>query len=202
MGGLVGSIHMLGDPDTERTLPPGATPSPKLHVALDAHYETTRTRIAALVFDSIPAREGLKEIVLERGPAAAYRAGEFYRRELPFVLEILETLDLTEFEAIWIDGYVDLGPKRPGLGRILHDALGERDTDQTTPEIIGVAKNKFVGAPCEEVFRGRSIRPLFVTSSHSSAKAAVRLRRMHGPYRLPTILKRVDAMARYGQADP
>ena len=91
-----------------------------------------------------------------------------------------------------IDGYVLLGAQRPGLGAHLHEALGRQVA------IIGVAKTKFVRAgPVELVLRGRSRSPLFVTAvGMDVAAAASHIRTMHGPYRIPTLLKRADQLSR------
>jgi deoxyribonuclease V len=65
-----------------------------------------------------------------------------------------------------VDGHVWLGPARPGLGARLHEA--------TSLPVIGVAKRPDAGVP----------------------GAASLIARMHGPHRLPTLLKRVDRLAR------
>jgi deoxyribonuclease V len=64
--------------------------------------------------------------------------------------------------------------------------------------VIGVAKTQFAGAGAAvEVLRGRSTRPLFVTAVGMSAqRAAEHVRSMHGPDRIPTLLKHVDSLAR------
>jgi len=67
---------------------------------------------------------------------------------------------------------------------------------QTT--VIGVAKTQFAGAePVELVLRGRSRTPLYVTAAGVDvADAASHIRAMHGPHRIPTLLKRVDQLCR------
>jgi deoxyribonuclease V len=81
--------------------------------------------------------------------------------------------------------------KRAGLGKHLFKFL-----DGKIP-VVGVAKSKFEGSSGAEVFRGGSIRPLYVTSAGMDLqKASVRIRSMHGVHRIPTLLKRVDLLAR------
>jgi deoxyribonuclease V len=90
-----------------------------------------------------------------------------------------------------IDGYVWLGEDRPGLGAHLYEAL-----DRCVP-IIGVAKTRFRCAASAEVYRGGSRRSLFVSAAGLGAHlAAGCIERMHGPYRLPTLLRRVDQLCR------
>ena len=91
-----------------------------------------------------------------------------------------------------IDGYVwlDDTPKA-GLGGRLYAELSE------AVPVIGVAKTPFEAAPHQELRRGRSNRPLYLTSAGLSVSdAAHRIAIMHGPYRVPTLLKRVDELSR------
>jgi deoxyribonuclease V len=158
--------------------------------AFDVHYsEDGRASAAAVLFcdytDTEPA-----EVFTQLLPGTAdYISGEFYKRELPCILALLKQINKTLDEMI-VDGYVMLGSRR-GLGQHLFDAL-----DDKIP-VIGVAKSKFQGASPALVFRGRSIRPLYVTSAGvEQRRASERIRTMHGTHRIPTLLKRVDLLAR------
>ena len=118
-------------------------------------------------------------------------AGQFYRRELPCILRLIEQLDEAPDEMV-IDGYVTLG-KKPGLGQYLFESFGGRIP------VVGVAKSRYRTAPGIEVLRGRSKRPLYVTSAGIDPHlAAERIKAMHGPHRVPTLLRRVDLLARQG----
>ena len=94
---------------------------------------------------------------------------------------------------IIIDGYVWLDANhRPGLGAILHEALGKR------VPVVGVAKTVFGDALswCIPVVRGVSRRPLFVTAAGINAEEAAKgVHTMHGLHRIPTLLKLVDSAA-------
>ncbi|MEM7801557.1 MAG: endonuclease V [Chloroflexota bacterium] len=165
-------------------------------LATDVHYKDGRAAAAALLFknwdDPSPASTMIKEIA----SVAPYVPGQFYKRELPCIQALL--LDVTErLETIIIDGYVTLGEMRkPGLGQVLYSAL-----DQTVP-VIGVAKKRFKGTPLEcALLRGASQTPLFVTAAGLSlANAKINISAMHGPYRIPTLLKQVDQLCRSGIA--
>jgi deoxyribonuclease V len=90
-----------------------------------------------------------------------------------------------------IDGYVMLGKGRAGLGQRLFVRLGAKIP------VIGVAKSKFEGACPVVVFRAGSRRPLFVTAAGTDVGvAAEKIRSMHGSLRIPTLLRRVDRLAR------
>lgn len=121
-----------------------------------------------------------------------YRPGAFYERELPCLLAVLEAVT-TPFRALVIDGYVELDERgSPGLGAHLHAYFGGEYP------VIGVAKTAYRGSSfAARVVRGSGERPLFVTTRGVSRELASELvGRMHGPYRVPTLLRRVDQLAR------
>lgn len=120
---------------------------------------------------------------------AEYTPGEFYRRELPCLLAVLA--EGPPAEVVVVDGYVGLGDGRPGLGAHLFEALGGGVA------VIGVAKTKFASGEAVPVYRGGSRSPLWVTAAGlDAAEAAKRVAAMVGPYRVPTLLKRADHLAR------
>jgi deoxyribonuclease V len=102
----------------------------------------------------------------------------------------LAVLAVAPVDVVVIDGYVWLGPNRPGLGARL--------ARQTPIPIVGVAKTSFKdNTEAIALTRGGSSRPLYVTATGMDVNAAVAaVARMHGTYRLPTILKRADRLAR------
>jgi deoxyribonuclease V len=121
-----------------------------------------------------------------------YQPGQFYRRELPCLLAVLGRV-AEPLEAVVVDGYVWLGDEHcPGLGAHLYEALA-----RAVP-VVGVAKSCFRSAAlARAVLRGSSRRPLYVTAAGLDAAEAARLvQGMHGPHRIPTILKRVDQLCR------
>ena len=158
--------------------------------AFDVHYlEDGRASAAAVLFSNYGDAEPAATYTQLFTGAADYIPGEFYRRELPAILALLKNFDQASEEMI-VDGYVMLG-NRPGLGHHLFSFF-----DGKIP-VIGVAKSKFKKSSGVEVFRGKSIRPLVVTSAGiDEQKAVERIRMMHGNHRIPTLLKRVDRLAR------
>jgi len=125
------------------------------------------------------------------GPPAEYVPGEFYRRELPCIMAALEP-ELHQIETIVVDGYVHLGIDQPGLGLKLFQELEEYKP------VVGVAKKAFHSANLAvSITRGESQMPLFVTAAGMAADQAARqIQNMHGPYRIPTLLKLADSIAR------
>lgn len=164
--------------------------------AFDVHYEPSATRVAAVEFRGWSDAVAEREHVLHLTAAAPYVPGQFYQRELPPILALLAQLG-AEPEIILVDGHVWLEPGRPGLGAHLQAALGGR------PGIVGVAKSAFgLGGEWRPVRRGGSLQPLWVDAAGLGLdEAAAAVHSMHGPFRLPTLLRRVDQLAR-GSVEP
>jgi deoxyribonuclease V len=167
---------------------------------VDADYRPDCVAAACLLFESWQDAVPQRELVAFAAPAAEYRPGHFYRRELPALLAVLEQVS-EPLELVLVDGYVWLGRDRPGLGFHLWQHRAGRHA------VLGVAKNAFAGNDvAAAVMRGESARPLYVTSEGMNVDEAARhVREMHGPYRVPTLLKRVDTLCRtaeHGQPRP
>ena len=128
------------------------------------------------------------EIIYDIEP---YQPGQFYLRELPCLLKVLEKI-VEPISIIVVDGYVWLdNTQKPGLGAKLSEAL-----NGSIP-IIGVAKSSFAGSSGIILIRGASTRPLFVTSVGIEPQiAAGYIQQMHGANRVPTLLKCVDSLCR------
>ena len=148
-----------------------------------------------MVFRRWSDEAGVAEYVAHLEGAARYLPGQFYRRELPGILAVLEMVP-DPLEAVVVDGYVWLDDRDlPGLGGWLYEALAKRVA------VVGVAKSRYAGATqAIPVFRGRSLRPLHVTAAGMDVAVAARhILEMHGKHRIPTLLKRVDRLARGDQ---
>jgi len=162
-----------------------------MFIAIDAQYgEDKAAKVAAVLFEGWSSNPARQEWVIEVANVAEYEPGAFYKRELPCITAILDLIS-DPLGCIIVDGYVDLGVGKPGLGRHLFEYL-----DGKVP-VVGVAKSFFPGTDAEEVLRGVSARPLFVTAAGISApEAALGVRQMAGRHRLPALLQRVDHLAR------
>jgi len=159
---------------------------------IDVAYSQDSAIAAVILFESWTREKPNHQYVMPTMGVDPYVPGEFFRRELPPILEAIHQLsDLPR--TILVDGYVWLNEreKRKGLGAHLYDALNER------VPIIGVAKNAFSESDATPVYRGESRRPLYVTSVGIDTPAARRaVRSMHGDSRIPTLLKAVDRLCR------
>lgn len=159
---------------------------------LDVDYRDNGAVAAAVLARDWTDAGPAAEVVAFIPEVAEYVPGEFYRRELPCLLTVLDRCP-TAPDAIVVDGYVWLGPDRPGLGARLHEALAG------SVPVVGVGKTAFLSAAAVAmpVPRGGSRQPLWVTAAGiDPAVAAETVRTMHGPHRIPTLLRRADRLAR------
>jgi deoxyribonuclease V len=165
--------------------------------ALDVQYKQDHAQAAAVLFGAWTDATPTRVCSLKLENIAPYESGAFYKRELPCLLAILETIPETIAEPIdclVVDSYVFLDSSgRLGLGARLHEAL------QRQIPVVGVAKTEFLGAPSVAVLRGESKQALFVSSIGMDLQVAAQfVQQMHGAHRLPTLLKAVDFAARAG----
>ncbi len=161
-------------------------------VIVDVDYRPTIAVAAAIVASTWNAAIPTETRVARISDVKPYRPGAFFERELPCILQVLSLIQ-SPYEVVVIDGYVDLDDSgRPGLGGHLHAQLPERIA------VVGIAKTSFHGSSfATPILRGTSQKPLFITARGIKAEFAASLvRAMHGPHRLPTLVKDVDTLAR------
>ena len=153
---------------------------------------TCAARTGLVMFEQWSDSVAAIELAIEHaGPLEDYIPGEFFKRELPCILDAV-TPYLDRIETIVVDGYVHLGGDQPGLGLKLFEELNRQKV------IIGVAKKRFHSADqAIEIVRGQSSRPLFVTAAGIDVDtAAENVYAMAGQFRIPTLIKRADSLAR------
>lgn len=160
--------------------------------AFDVHYASERANAAAVVFEDWDSDRPTNRYSVLVEDCEDYAPGHFYLRELKPLLAVVSAIteDVSTFV---IDGYCHLSDdQRPGLGAHLANQLPDDSI------IIGVAKNRFRDSQhAAQVLRGTSERPLFVTAiGMDYQQAADLIDSMHGPYRIPTLLKEVDRLSR------
>ncbi len=159
---------------------------------MDVDYNGSSATVAGISFSHWDAQEPEDVYLLGVNGIAEYEPGNFYKRELPCIISLLNEYDLSP-DIIIVDGYVYLnGVDEPGLGKHLYDALGGKIA------IIGVAKRAFKGIDEQyALYRGDSKNPLYITAEGICAtKAQEAIKQMSGKYRNPTLLKKVDQICR------
>lgn len=158
----------------------------------DVYYNDNGAYTAGVIAANWKDEKPEYETLVHLPDAAEYVPGKFYLRELPCILELLKKIAYKP-DVIIIDGYVTLGKEqKDGLGMHLYKALNSHSA------VIGIAKSKYKDTPEETViFRGKSRRPLYITSAGMYLEEAKNIvLEMHGPNRIPTLIKRADQLSR------
>ncbi|GAB2816043.1 endonuclease V [Ferruginibacter profundus] len=162
-------------------------------LAIDVYYKEQTAKAVGVLFNWESDVPG--QIIIENiNGIEEYIPGEFYKRELPCILKILEQIRLDNIEAIIIDGYIYVDNNGTmGLGGILYNTI-----NQSVP-VIGVAKTSFFKnkETVAELLRGESKNPLYISSIGYPIKDAVeRIKNMKGEFRIPAILKELDRITK------
>lgn len=162
-------------------------------LAIDVHYRIEEAKAVGILFnwDSIFP---IKVVNLTVKDIKAYVPGEFYRRELPCLIEIINNIDTNNIEAIIVDGHIFIDNELNfGLGGKLWQALNEKIP------VIGVAKTSFFQnkETVVEIYRGKSDKPLYVSSIGIDVNfAASKVKGMAGEFRIPSLLKELDVLTK------
>ena len=163
-------------------------------LATDVYYYPSHAKATSLAFNNWEEEKIVEEKDCTISDVAEYSPGSFFKRELPCLLKVIALSNTSQIEAIIIDGYVFLDDNdKKGLGGYLYQAL-----DQQIP-IIGVAKRKFhsIDQNAIAITRGKSLNPLFITSvGIDLEESAKHILNMKGDFRIPQLLKKVDADGR------
>ena len=164
-------------------------------LAFDTYYYADNTALTICIAfqnwnDAMPGATYNEQIT----GIAGYEPGEFYKRELPCILSLWETIPHEDIEAIIVDGFVYLDDDlKYGLGGHLYEALGRKIP------VIGVAKTNFATIINQKasLVRGDSKKPLYITAVGINLSDAVaKIDTMHGAFRIPTLLKMLDRLTK------
>jgi exodeoxyribonuclease-5/deoxyribonuclease V len=173
-------------------------------VAFDTYYYNGTSYTVGGVFNTWGDKEVSYFVTSKRiGIDSEYIPNEFYKRELPCIMQCLSMMNVNDIEIIVIDGFVwlpsDDGELKKGLGAILQDEILKQYGKKVT--VIGIAKNKHREdiKGCVALERGSETKkPLFITCSNVSLtrQYALQIEKMSGGYRIPNIIKSVDSKSR------
>ena len=165
-------------------------------VCFDVYYYREYAKACCIVFKTEPEERVICQYCTKISPVNEYISGEFYKRELPCILAVLdevkEGIGLEKISLALVDGFVLLDKGKKGLGAYLYEALKER------LPVIGVAKTPYKGSEsCLKIYRGQSKNPLFISSMGIDIDSAARfVMGLGGKNRIPDMLKRVDRLTR------
>ncbi|MEG0926656.1 endonuclease V [Chryseobacterium sp.] len=162
--------------------------------AFDTYYYEDYANTVCIAFDDWTSEREIETFTEQTDINSGYESGAFYKRELPCILSLLNKIVLKDGDVIIVDGYVTLDDHgKIGLGGHLYDVLKEKFA------VVGIAKNEFTTPDSQRrnVFRGESKTPLFITAKGIDVDQVKRhVEQMHGAYRMPTLLKKLDQLSR------
>lgn len=162
-------------------------------LAFDTYYFDDKAKTVCVAFNNWTDGEPVHIYEETISGVAEYEPGAFYKRELPCILSLLESIksEIVDIETIVVDGFVVLDDmNKLGLGGYLYQQL------ESAIPVIGVAKSGFHGNKknVEEVLRGESKKPLYISAMGIDLEmAAEHVHSMDGNYRMPTLLQIMDA---------
>ncbi|WDF59255.1 endonuclease V [Flavobacterium sp. KACC 22758] len=163
-------------------------------LAFDTYYFDNKAKTVCLEFENWNEDKNFKVHAEIIDNVSEYIPGEFYKRELPCILSLLNQIDLKNIETIIVDGFVYLDDdKKYGLGGHLYEKLNNEIP------IIGVAKTNFASIEKDKkaLLRGDSAKPLFITSIGIDLEEAFqKVESMAGEFRMPTLLKELDRLTK------
>ncbi|WP_278380132.1 endonuclease V [Chryseobacterium arthrosphaerae] len=162
--------------------------------AFDTYYYEDFANTVCIAFEDWKSEKEVETFIEQTKINSEYESGAFYKRELPCILSLLQKITLKSGDIIIVDGYVTLDNEgKSGLGGHLYKALDEKYP------VVGIAKNEFTTPDTERrsVFRGESRTPLFLTAKGIEVdEIKTKVEQMHGTYRMPTLLKKLDQLSR------
>ncbi len=162
------------------------------YFCMDVDYRADHALAAGILFDDWESDTIIQTFSANIEEVAPYQSGQFYKRELPCLTQLIDQLPALPTVLI-VDGYVYLDDQQKmALGAYLWEQYGRQAA------VIGVAKKRFKGNQATaEITRGSSKTPLFITSAGIELNiAATHIQNMHGNFRIPTLLKQVDQLCR------
>lgn len=108
--------------------------------------------------------------------------------------EFIKKIELNDGDIIIVDGFVTLNNEgKIGLGGYLYEELNQKYP------IVGIAKNDFSAPDSQRrnIYRGESKTPMFLTVKGIDVDQVLpKIEQMHGSYRIPTLLKKLDQLTR------
>lgn len=163
-------------------------------LAFDTYYFDQKAKTICLEFAEWNEDKNFKIHSETIDNVEEYIPGEFYKRELPCILNLLKEIDLSTIDVIVVDGFVYLNDENKyGLGGYLYEKLNKKIP------IIGVAKTNFASIERNKkaLFRGDSKKPLYITSIGIDLDEAYKkVESMAGEFRFPTLLKKLDRLTK------
>lgn len=169
-------------------------------LAIDVKYYDKEYKICGVLFHKWEDKEPDKILTLKvhKSPNE-YIPGQFYKRELPAIMEFLNHYKLHPNWLI-VDGFSLLkdnnGNYKDGLGNYVQHELIENNY---LTNVIGIAKSNFckTNEVSYSIYRGNSKNPIYVQGTGYPED----IKNMYGSYRIPEMLKICDFYTKHDGED-
>ena len=171
-------------------------------IAFDTYYYDGYSYTVGGIFESWASNNASYYVTSKRKCTdAEYDSGELYK--LSCIMQCISMIKLDNIDAIIINGFAWLSDDGKelvkGLGAKLFNSIKVIYGNEI--DVIGISKSKYhVQIPnCLEVTHGIECKvPLYITCSNieNTNHYSVLVSRMHGDFRIPTILRLIDTKAR------
>lgn len=165
--------------------------------AFDTYYREDKAKTVCVGFENWEDEIFTMSKTQITNVKSDYVSGQFYKRELPCILNLLNQIKLNDNDIIIVDGFVYLNDDmKLGLGGHLYNAIG------ATNPIIGVGKSNFATLDKlkRQVLRGKSKKPIYVTAiGFDLEEATNKIQDMYGEFRMPYLLSQLDQMTKNGK---
>lgn len=159
-------------------------------LALDTYYYSNSSLTVGIWFDDWRSNNLNRIEYSWCNHFESYVPGQFYKRELPGILDFIDLYGLNDVDIVILDGFINT-PNGPGLGLLFYESLGSPNN----LNIVGIAKSYYEGIESisERVFRGNSKKPLYIqTYGLDIQEVGKKVRKMRGKNRIPKLLKILD----------
>lgn len=169
-------------------------------LAIDVKYYDSEYKICGVLFHNWNDKEPDKILSLKiHKTPNNYIPGEFYKRELPAIMEFLKYYKLHPNWLI-VDGFSLLqdnkGKFKDGLGNhVQHELIA----NGYNTNVVGIAKSNFcrTNEIANKIYRGKSRNPLYV----QGLAYPENIQNMYGSYRIPEMLKICDFYTKHDGED-
>lgn len=168
--------------------------------------QNNSAHIGGITFSDWTSDDVIDKFEIDKtGIDAEYIPGEFYKREMPCLIKLWNSIpeDVKKnISTVIVDGFYDIWDCRPGMGHHFKDWLSENGYSNI--EVVGIAKTK-----CREtnkftlpVYRTKESKEskwrgaIWVNGSNKNEDYVKRVMSMAGKFRIPSIVKKVDHVSR------
>lgn len=161
-------------------------------LVLCAQYGAAKSKIGGVLLDSMESSKSVwgRSLILPPAPLIQESVGPRIHGT-PILMEAMSRWGVPALDAVVMEGFVSLGENFPYVGSLLKKEMKGKVA------VVCWSKHKSTGANAIQVHRGEEkALPLYLSSSKEPNLWAELFRRMDGPNRIPTMVRRAELLTR------